>query len=351
MLNKLIAGLLFIFAFNSFATDYLVVSDNQTKRDLIASKYQVVYKMGRVLVVNVISVPPEFMNDLREVDLKDVSVTEYTAKRDITLKDTTKEELKKISVDRFRETVKTLIAFDGRYVGTEGNKLAADWFVKSFKDLGLDAEKQCFSSYWGRSGCNVVATKSARSYTKDTVVLVGHFDTVRTTKAGADDNTSGSAGLIELATVLKGISLPFNIKFVAADAEEIGIVGSEEYAKKLDKNGETKNVLFAINLDMIGYNKSDILAIETDKKFMTDAKLLASIISSISKYTPQINTPAWGSDHVSFIKRGVPTVMPVQDWENHNPCYHKMCDTIDKVDFDFALAILKSSLAFILEKQ
>ena len=73
-------------------------------------------------------------------------------------------------------------------------------------------------------------------------------------------------------------------------------------------------------MDMIAFNKSDIISIETDAAYEADAQRLASLIQSLTTYKSEINTPAWGSDHASFTKKGISAHLTIEDWDNHNPC-------------------------------
>jgi hypothetical protein len=101
-------------------------------------------------------------------------------------------------------------------------------------------------------------------------------------------------------------------------------------------------------MDMIAWNKSGILSLETNIEHKAQAELMARMTSSYTDLIPEINTPAWGSDHAPFVKENIAAILTIEDWSNHNPCYHRTCDTIDRVDFEFARDVIKVNLATIL---
>ena len=73
---------------------------------------------------------------------------------------------------------------------------------------------------------------------------------------GADDNASGTAGLLELARLLKNSELKNNnYLIVAFSAEEIGLLGSAHLVKHLPVPSEQINCM--INMDMIGRLKKE----------------------------------------------------------------------------------------------
>jgi Zn-dependent M28 family amino/carboxypeptidase len=74
---------------------------------------------------------------------------------------------------------------------------------------------------------------------------------------GADDNASGTAGLIELVRILSGrrTELKRSVIFIAFDGEESGLLGSKAFASS---NGRftAAEIEFMFSMDMIGMYKS-----------------------------------------------------------------------------------------------
>src|SRR5690606_18808508 len=81
-------------------------------------------------------------------------------------------------------------------------------------------------------------------------VVGSHFDSVER-GPGADDNTSGTAVLLETARVLADSPLPATVQFVFFTGEESGLLGAREYVRRALEEG--LNVRGALNNDMVGF--------------------------------------------------------------------------------------------------
>ena len=68
---------------------------------------------------------------------------------------------------------------------------------------------------------------------------------------GADDNASGSAGVIALASALAELEFEHDIVFLLFGGEEQGLKGSGQYVASLD-TAERSRIRAVLNLDMIG---------------------------------------------------------------------------------------------------
>jgi Zn-dependent M28 family amino/carboxypeptidase len=181
---------------------------------------------------------------------------------------------------------------------------------------------------------------------KDVIIVEAHLDSVGKSYAGADDNASGIAGLLMIARRIVKSSPDKSFIFFATNGEEQGLHGAKYFVKKLEKENLIKDVKFVINMDMIGYNESNTLVdIETDKKFLALAKWMSDLTHTYTSLTPNITTPAWGSDHVPFINKNIPTLLTIEHWKTKTPCYHARCDLPDHLSYDYAVDIIKLNIA------
>src|SRR5690606_31090447 len=139
-------------------------------------------------------------------------------------------------------------------------------------------------------------------------------DSVGKNFAGADDNASGAAVMLEVARVLKDYPNKNKIRFFATNGEESGLLGAEHYAKVLRADGSIKDLILTINMDMVGYNSNGIVELETDKQYEELALWFAKLSSQYTSLKTKITLGAWGSDHVPFIRSGVPTLLTIEDW-------------------------------------
>lgn len=258
-----------------------------------------------------------------------------------------KKFVKQVSAEKLMQLTAQITHFGDRSAGSNDN-VAATRFIKNYFEsaAGLKAEERCFLSK-GAQICNVLARKPGR--TSDVILVLAHLDTVGFLNAGADDNASGAAGLLLMAEYLKNVSLEKTVWFLATNGEEDGLLGSEQFKSELLKSGEMKLIKHAINMDMISWNSDGIVDIETNKEFGDFAQWMAQNAQFYTTLTPHLAMPAWGSDHVPFIKAGIPTVLTIEHWDTKTPCYHKSCDTMDDLNMKYAAEIIKLNLAAVLQ--
>jgi hypothetical protein len=231
-----------------------------------------------------------------------------------------------------------------------GNRLAMDYIADAFKQLGYAVERQCYKDRKADKECNIVARRKSGTAGAKALLVIGHMDSVGYENAGADDNASGAAGVLEIARILSGYKADHDLVLVAANGEENGITGGYACAKKLKESGELSRVAWAINMDMIAWNRDGIIEIETNKEFSAHADWVGAQARLYTKLEPHIAMPAWGSDHVPFLEAGIPTYLSIEHWENHNPCYHKACDKMEALSWDYAAEIIRLNLAVIAGK-
>jgi hypothetical protein len=186
----------------------------------------------------------------------------------------------------------------------------------------------------------------------ETVVIGAHYDHLGyggfgslqrnlpnpTIHHGADDNGSGTTGVIELARRFgeqqaKGRQ-GRRLVFMTFSGEESGLVGSAYYCKHpllpLDKT------VAMVNLDMIGRLRPDANA-KKDRVLVEGAgtaKTFDALLDGLAKkYNFVFNKMASGlggsSDHSSFCRQNVPVIFY---WTGYHADYHRPSDTADKIN-------------------
>jgi len=154
---------------------------------------------------------------------------------------------------------------------------------------------------------------------------------------GADDNASGTAGVLELARLfapLKG-QLQRGILFANFAGEELGLLGSAEWVKnptlRLDK------VVAMLNMDMIGRIKNDKVYIGG----LGTGTTFQSILDQAESHTTfkYENSPGGysSSDHTSFVTKRIPVLFFFSGLHSD---YHKPSDTWEKINADSAAHLL-----------
>ena len=172
------------------------------------------------------------------------------------------------------------------------------------------------------SGDNVVATKPGGPRT---VVIGGHYDSVAA-GPGANDNGSGTATILEVARVAATRDYPFSVRFVAFEAEEIGLLGSAHYVRQLDDPARAAT-LAMINLDMVGVG--DRLSFGGDAPLVELARRSAAQLG-IPAHQLRGNASS-ASDHASFQAVGIPSLFI---YRGEDPNYHTANDRADYVSPD-----------------
>ena len=113
--------------------------------------------------------------------------------------------------------------------------------------------------HWGVMWRNVVGTIRGKKNPEQVVIICAHMDSKSEKRlvyaAGADDNASGCAAVLEISRLLSGHDFDKTIRFVIFSREEDGQDGSKAYVKDLVKRNE--KIVAAINLDMIAYGKEN----------------------------------------------------------------------------------------------
>ena len=141
---------------------------------------------------------------------------------------------------------------------------------------------------------------------------------------GANDNASGTAGLLEIAQKLstqKG-RLKRSVLLVGFDAEEKGLLGAKHFIKNppidLDK------IITMINLDMIGGMKDSTVTVGGVGTSPSFEPLLDSLEKS-RNIKISMSKPGFGpSDHAAFYSENIPVLFFFSGFDNE---YHTPNDT------------------------
>lgn len=195
------------------------------------------------------------------------------------------------------------------------------------------------------------------------ILITAHLDSVaqgvRSSRVapGADDNASGSAGVLEAARVLSQYKFKRSIYFVLFTGEEQGLVGSRAYASRLKREGA--NILGVFNMDMIGYDSDDNGVFEIQAPNEDSLQLAQLLIVAINHYglalAPDVpdQAPPY-SDHVSFSRQGYPAVLLIEDTElgeteDFNPYYHTTADTLEAINLPYARRIVQAIVGTVAQ--
>lgn len=260
---------------------------------------------------------------------------------------------------------------DGRETGTEGEKLAAQYIASRFEQIGLkpggsnNTWYQSFdfkynpSPHGGaggedRTGKNVLGYLDNGAAT--TVVIGAHYDHLghgdfsslapndKSIHNGADDNASGVAALLHIATYLKtsGKAKNNNYLFMGFSGEELGLVGSKAFVN--NPTLDFAKVNYMLNMDMVGrLNAEKVLAINGVGTSPLWKDALAAI--KVGGIQPKTTDSGVGpSDHTSFYFADKPVL---HFFTGQHTDYHKPSDDSEKINYEGTLDVGNYIIALI----
>ena len=251
-----------------------------------------------------------------------------------------------------------------------------DLCAQRFEALGYQVERQRYAT-----GVNVIATRTGQRHPNERVILGAHYDHI-TGCAGADDNGSGVAGLLEVARVFSQAPIDRTLVLACWDEEENGFHGSGAHADA--EAAREDRVVAALVFEMIGYRDeaegSQRLPEGFDQVFPKAFAAIAAaghrgnsliiisdepsrrVANDIVRSGASANLPVYvfeasdalkaspaakdlrRSDHTSFWSRDIPSLMVTDTANFRNPNYH--CrggqDTVDTLDHPFATSVLRA---------
>ncbi len=149
---------------------------------------------------------------------------------------------------------------------------------------------------------------------------------------GADDNASGTAGLLELARIFSGQrgQLRRSVIFIAFSAEESGLIGSKAYVN--NPAAPLADAVAMLNLDMIGRMKGNMLTVGGVGTSPEFRKLVESLNPASGGFALRLNDDGFGpSDHSSFYAKQIPVLF---FFSGTHEDYHKPSDTADKINYE-----------------
>lgn len=204
---------------------------------------------------------------------------------------------------------------------------------------------------------NVLALLEGDGAADEYIVIGAHFDHLglaprmfssderRFIHNGADDNASGTSGLLELARVLSAAPrLRRSVLFIAFSGEEMGLLGSRHFVDH--PTVPLPAIKAMLNFDMIGRFADDevmIYGVPTAEEFPA---LLERVSAETElPFKPGKSLPG-NSDHASFQARKIPVIFPFTGLHRQ---YHKPEDDWELIKPDGATRILRFSYLVLVE--
>ncbi len=271
-----------------------------------------------------------------------------------------------IILDSLKKKVYTLASdeFEGRKTGENGQKLAADYLVTTYKNAGIKAAykdgnylqhipKDFFRGRSTGDSENVIAYIKGSEKPDEFVVISAHYDHegVKENKIynGADDDASGTSAVLQIAeafqkAVKDGYGPKRSVVFLNVTGEEAGLFGSLYYTE--NPIFPLANTVVNLNIDMIGRvdkkhesNPEFVYLIGADKLShelheVSEAMNTKYVNLNLDYTYNDENDPNrfyYRSDHYNFAKNNIPIIFY---FNGVHKDYHRPTDTADKIRYD-----------------
>ncbi|MGM0613745.1 MAG: M28 family peptidase [Bacteroidota bacterium] len=267
-------------------------------------------------------------------------------------KDQLGQIIQEINQDSIESYMRQLEAFGTRYTFAENRKEVALWIKQKFESFGyedvfLDSLLAVSINSGEEKMIYNVICRSNNVYNSGDYGMIGaHHDattynhsTVMDTAPGADDNASGTAGVLEIARVFKqNYDAVLPLHFATWTGEETGILGSESYVERYKLMDSLP--LFYINLDMIANQTSS-----TPQMNYYYDDIFSYTYTYIEKYTDIVihHKTAAAGDNWPFEEEGIPIVY-FQEFD-FSEQYHQTNDIVDSCEMPFAHKMVQGAFA------
>ncbi len=236
-------------------------------------------------------------------------------------------------------------AFKGKLIkerkSSESLDLARDFLKEEYEAIGFEVSLQPFAS-----GVNFIAEKKGSKNPEKVLILSSHIDSVG--NKGANDNGTGTIGLLAIAQEFSKNNYDYTIRILGFDREEVGLRGSDAYVATISKK---ENIIGNINFEMMGTNSRKDGAFHIiDCKYGYSQFLTTELQSAISTLSLPLNVVKGctdRSDHASFWRKKIPAVVVSENFfgGDSDPCYHAKCDIMDsRLDYGYMTSIMEAVL-------
>ncbi len=267
--------------------------------------------------------------------------------------------------DQLLQDLRALSSDDmqGRRAGTAGGLKARAYLVERFKAAGLAPFGTSFEQPFAlgahgesRTAANVVGFVAGTAHPGRYIVVTAHYDHIGVSPSGqvyngANDNASGTAALLALASHFRAARPRHALLVAALDAEESGREGANAFLRSppVDRAALALN----INIDMIGRDPADMLFVAGTRQQPALKPVIERVAARARvKLIMGHDDPAardiedWtrASDHYAFCQAKIPCLyFGVEDFANH----HKVTDDYETMTVDFYVRAVETIAAAI----
>ncbi len=254
------------------------------------------------------------------------------------------------SVERIYASEKALAGFDSKYITEPGNARAAAFLADAYRSFGYQPRSEAadFRLRDGRTArsANVIAELRGTTSPDLIYVVSSHYDSALA-GPGADDNTSGTAALLESARLLAGRPQAATILFASFTGEEAGLLGSREFVRRAAAAG--LRIVGALNNDTVGWSNDERLddTIRYSNAGIRDLQHAAAmqfsrLITYDSRYFKNTDAAAYYEAFGDIV--GGLGSYPVLG----SPHYHQAHDLLETVNHQLVTEVARTTVASVM---
>ncbi len=234
---------------------------------------------------------------------------------------------------------------------------ATQYVYEFMQGLGLTVSYHNWSLS-GYSNRNVIGELPGSTLPNEIVLITAHLDDMPSGSSapGADDNASGSVGVMMCAQLLSQQQFRRTVRFAFFTGEEQGILGSNAYSDLVYGNGN--NIVAVYNMDMISYDAVGLpyLRLHTrttsNPGYTGDLAIANTFIDVVNGYSLSsglspiiVADGETRSDHSAFWSNGYPGVLGIEDHINDiTPYYHLSTDTVSTLNWTYYTNFVKAAI-------
>lgn len=267
----------------------------------------------------------------------------------------TSELLGQLSQDSFVATLTFLSGLPTRHSLSAGFRQAADHVAAVLTDGGFSVSRPSITVGSGSSSNVVADLPGTGESPRGVVLMTAHLDSINIAGGpsapapGADDNGSGSAGVLEMARVLRSRSWRHDLRVILFGGEEEGLHGSRQYVAALPA-AERSRIRAVLNLDMVGRlnTAAPTVLLEGAPRSAAMINDLATAAATATTLVVETSLNPFASDHVPFLDAGIPAVLTIEGADSANHDIHSDRDVLATVTPALAMQILRMDVAALV---
>lgn len=246
----------------------------------------------------------------------------------------------RVDMKFFKEKLIELTKVDDRR-SSDNLNVTREFLKAEYEKIGFEVSFHPFGN-----GTNFIAEKKGSLSPEKVLILSSHIDSVRC--KGANDNGTGTIGLLAVAQELAKKNYGSTVRVLGFDKEEVGLVGSDAYVATLR---EKNNIIGNINFEMMGVNArrdGSFHVIDCGKETsVTLSNEIRTSIANLSLPLTIVKACTDRSDHASFWRHKLPAVVISENFfgGDADSCYHAKCDVVDeRLNYSYMGNILEAVL-------